>query len=274
LFDHLTAMTTAVALVMLVPIGVAAQGRYPRDAPKQPGAPSWERERATLPPYSPPRTPEGTPDLQGRWTGPNGGDDIEEHDYATSARRLRRRISPIRRETRCYLPGVPRITYMPHPFRIVQQADRVTILYEYVHAVRYVFMNGKPHPPGPIDWWMGDSRGRWDGSSLVVDMIHLSDRTWLDRAGNFHSEALHVAERYTPAGPDHMRYEVTLEDPKVFTPLDDDAVPAAGTEQRPARVGIRLLSRAPRAGMGQAGFSIFPKAVISSSLDHRRGVAL
>ena len=107
---------------------------------------------------------------------------------------------------------------MPHPFRIVQQADKVTILYEYLHAVRYVFMNGNPHPEGPIDWWMGDSRGRWEGNTLVVDVIHLSDRTWLDRAGNFHSEAaarrrtLHAHEpRITCC------YEVTIEDPKVFT---------------------------------------------------------
>ena len=115
--------------------------------------------------------------------------------HPVSARRARRREGEFRKPRearsgdRCYLPGVPRITYMPHPFRIVQQADRVTILYEYLHAVRYVFMNGNPHPEGPIDWWMGDSRGRWEGNTLVVDVIHLSDRTWLDRAGNFHSEA-------------------------------------------------------------------------------------
>ena len=120
-------------------------------------------------------------------------------------------------ESKCYLPGVPRITYMPYPFRIVQARDQVTILYEYVHAIRYVYMNGNPHPPGHIDWWMGDSRGRWEGNTLVVDAIHFNEDTWLDRAGNFHSDALHVVERYTPAGPDHMTYEVTIEDPKVFT---------------------------------------------------------
>ena len=68
------------------------------------------------------------------------------------------------------LPGVPRITYMPYPFQIVQQADKVSILYEYLHAIRYVYMNGNPHPEGPIDWWMGDSRGRWEGNTLVVDV--------------------------------------------------------------------------------------------------------
>ena len=120
-------------------------------------------------------------------------------------------------ETKCYLSGVPRITYMPYPFQIVQTRDKVNILYEYNHTLRHIYMNGNPHPPGDIDWWMGDSRGRWDGDTLVVDVIDLGDQTWLDRAGNFHSDKLHVVERYTRTGPDHIRYEATIEDPKVFT---------------------------------------------------------
>jgi len=91
------------------------------------------------------------------------------------------------------------------------------IAYEYVHAVRHIYVDGSTHPPGPIEWWMGDSRGRWEGDTLVVDVVHFLDQTWFDRAGNFHSEELHVVERYTPAGPDHIQYEVTIEDPKVFT---------------------------------------------------------
>jgi hypothetical protein len=78
-------------------------------------------------------------------------------------------------------------------------------------------MNGNPHPEGPIEWFMGDSRARWDGDTLEVDVVHFTDQTWLDRAGNFHSELLHVVERYTPTGPDHMLYEVTIEDPNVFS---------------------------------------------------------
>ena len=120
-------------------------------------------------------------------------------------------------ERKCYLPGVPRITYMPHPFQIVQQADKVSVLYEYLNTVRYIYMNGNPHPEGPIDWWMGDARGRWEGNTLVVDVIHFNDQTWFDRAGNFHSDALHVTERFTRLGLDHMTYEATIEDPKVFT---------------------------------------------------------
>jgi len=117
----------------------------------------------------------------------------------------------------CAMPGVPRITYMPHPFQIIQFDDRILILYEYVHVTRTIYMDGSDHPDGHIDFWMGDSRGRWEGDTLVVDVIHFNEQTWFDRAGNFHSEALHVVERFTPNGPNHIDYEVTIEDPNVFT---------------------------------------------------------
>jgi len=106
---------------------------------------------------------------------------------------------------------------MPYPFQIIQKPTEVTVLYEYVHTVRYVFTNGMPHPKGPIEWWLGDSRGRWEGDTLVVDVVHFNDQTWFDRAGNFHSTALHVVERYTPTDADHITYTVTIEDPNVFT---------------------------------------------------------
>ena len=191
-------------------------------------------------PYNPPRTRDGHPDLQGVWQVLNGAAwDLEDHGaslgvpaghgvveggtipYQPSALARKKanfeKRATLDPEAKCYLPGVPRITYMPHPFQIVQQADKVSILYEYLHAVRYVYMNGNPHPRGPIEWWMGDSRGRWEGNTLVVDVTHFNDLTWFDRAGNFHSSALHVIERYTPTGPDHMRYEATIEDSNVFT---------------------------------------------------------
>jgi hypothetical protein len=114
------------------------------------------------------------------------------------------------------MPGVPRITYMPYPFQIAQTAKQVTILYEYVHTFRNIYLDS-PHPKGPINWWMGDSRARWDGDTLVVDVVHFTDQTWFDRSGNFHSDALHVIERYTRTGPDHMLYEATIEDPNVFS---------------------------------------------------------
>jgi hypothetical protein len=79
------------------------------------------------------------------------------------------------------------------------------------------YTNNTPHPRGPIEWWMGDSRGHWESDTLVVDNVHFNDQTWFDEAGNFHSEALHVVERYTLIDPDHINYEATIEDPKVFT---------------------------------------------------------
>jgi len=119
-------------------------------------------------------------------------------------------------ETKGYLPGVPRIMYMPFPFQIFQTPDQVAMVFEYDRGVRNIYTNGTPHPRGPLNWWLGDSRGRYEGNTLVVDVVYFTDETWLDRAGNFHSEALHLVERFTPAGPDHINYEVIVEDPNVF----------------------------------------------------------
>ena len=90
------------------------------------------------------------------------------------------------------------------------------MLFEYAHAVRNVYMD-TPHPEGPIEWWLGDSRGRWEGDTLVVDNVHFNDQTWFDRAGNFHSTELHVVERFTLTDRDHISYTATIDDPKVFT---------------------------------------------------------
>jgi hypothetical protein len=118
-------------------------------------------------------------------------------------------------EIKCYLPGVPRATYMPYPFRIFQNATRIFISYEYAGAVRDIYLKN-PGPP-PVDSWMGQSFGHWEGDTLVVDVTGQNDQTWFDRAGDFHSEALHVVERYTRTSPDVISYEATVEDPKVFT---------------------------------------------------------
>jgi len=120
-------------------------------------------------------------------------------------------------ETKGYLPGVPRIMYMPFPFQIFQTPDQIVMVFEYDRGVRNIYTNGTPHPRGPLNWWLGDSRGRWEGNTLVVDVVYFTDQTWFDRAGNFHSDALHLVERFTLAGPDHINYEVTVEDPNVFT---------------------------------------------------------
>jgi hypothetical protein len=118
-------------------------------------------------------------------------------------------------ELRCFLPGVPRATYLPFPFQIVQSTNVLLFSYEFADASRLINMENHREPPN--DFWMGWSNGRWEGDTLVIDVTGFNGKTWFDRAGNFHSEALHVVERYTPMSPYHLQYEATIEDPKVFT---------------------------------------------------------
>ena len=118
-------------------------------------------------------------------------------------------------ELNCFLPGIPRAAYLPHPFQIIQSPNRMWMVYEYSYARREIFMNGKKE--APIDSWMGWANARWDGDTLVIDVTGLNDQTWFDRAGNYHSDALHVTERYSMIDKDHLNYEATMEDPNVFT---------------------------------------------------------
>jgi len=117
--------------------------------------------------------------------------------------------------TKCYLPGIPRATYMPFPFRMVQTAKQVLFAYEFASATRIVFLDRMPKAPS--DYWMGWSVAHWEGDTLVIDVTDQSDRTWFDRAGNFHSGEMHVVERYTPMSPYHLMYTATITDPKTFT---------------------------------------------------------
>ena len=116
----------------------------------------------------------------------------------------------------CFQPGVPRATLLPEPFQIFQHQDRVVIVYQHVHAYRVIFTDGRPHYDDGIEFYMGDSRGRWEGNTLVVDATNFKPENWLDAAGHFHSNKLHVVERYTRTAPNTMRYEATIEDPEVF----------------------------------------------------------
>jgi len=186
------------------------------------------------------RTADGKPDMNGIWQTlntaawniqdhvgqlgvPPGQGVVEENEVpyqpAAAAKKqenfANRAADPT--EANCYMPGVPRATYMPFPFEIVQTPKTIAIRYEFAHAVRTISMDGSPHPEGLPDTWMGDSRGRWEGDTLVVDVKNFNDQTWFDHAGNFHSDALHVVERYTLADSDHILYEAAIEDPKVFT---------------------------------------------------------
>ena len=200
---------------------------------------SSETSGAAAASYDGPRTPAGRPDLNGIWQvlstaawdirahnaedgvpaglGVVEGNDIPYQGWAATQQQEnytnRMTEDPVRN---CYLPGVPRATYMPFPFRILQTPDHVVMTFEFAHAVRIIYTDGSAHPL-PNDFWMGDSRGHWDGDTLVVDTTHFNDQTWFDAAGNFHSDALHVVERYTPTSSYHIDYEVSIEDPNVFT---------------------------------------------------------
>jgi hypothetical protein len=188
------------------------------------------------------RTPDGKPNLQGIWQVLNTAAwDIEDHGAAAgipagqgvveggeipyqpwALAKKKEHLAQSQTAdplSKCYLPGVPRITYLPFPFQIFQTPKYVAITYEYTHATRMIYLDDSKHPEGAIDFWMGDSRGRWDGDSLVVDVANFNDQTWFDKAGNFHSEALHVIERYTLKDPNTIMYEATIEDPKVFSRL-------------------------------------------------------
>src|SRR5688500_10183713 len=193
--------------------------------------------------YTPPRTPFGQPDLQGIWQVLNNSAafDLEPHTatwgvpaglgvivdppggmipyqpWAMAKKKenfqSRQTADPL---AKCFKPGVPRLTYLPFPLQIVQSPQQVTIFYEYVHNYRNINLSRKTHLDG-LDFWNGDSIGRWEGNTLVVDVANFNDQTWLDGAGNFHSEALHVVERYTRTDANTITYEATIEDPKVFT---------------------------------------------------------
>src|SRR5262249_39004746 len=118
-------------------------------------------------------------------------------------------------EIKCQMPGVPRATYMPYPFQILQGTNKILIAYEFAGTTRTIHMDTVGDSPSTT--WIGWSRGRWEGDKFVWEVSDFNDQTWFDRSGNFHSDALHVVERYTRTGPDHLMYEATIEDPKVFT---------------------------------------------------------
>ena len=195
--------------------------------------------------YTPPRTPDGQPDLQGVWrvwnlakydiqdhpAGPGvpagsgvvEGNDIPYQAWAAAKKKEnveRSRIAdPLKSAdplAKCYSPGVPRLTYLGWPFQIIQTPKYVAIVYEWMHQRRFAYFDQAGRMKA-VDFWNGDSRARWEGNTLVVDVADFNDQTWFDMAGNFHSEALHVVERYTPIAPDTIQYEATIEDPKVFT---------------------------------------------------------
>ena len=116
-------------------------------------------------------------------------------------------------EAKCFMPGIPRATYMPQPFQIFQTDTDIMMAYQYAGAVRTIYMSN--HMNAPIDSWMGWSNGHWDGNTLVVEVQGLNPN-WLDRSGNFYTNTATITERYTPMSAYHLHYEATIEDPAVF----------------------------------------------------------
>lgn len=192
--------------------------------------------------YEPPRLPDGTPDLAGIWQVRNTANwDLQDHagsfripaglgvvvdppdgsiPYRPEARARKQENFDRRLEAdpleRCYLAGVPRTMYLPYPMQIFQTADEVIMLSEYVHTWRWIPLFDIARYPG-YESWMGDPRGHWDDDTLVVESIGFNDQTWFDHAGNFHSDALKVTERFRRTSDDAITYEATIDDPNVFT---------------------------------------------------------
>jgi hypothetical protein len=187
-----------------------------------------------------PRGADGKPDFSGIWQTLSAADyDLEPHStrkdappgvgivdgnaipYQPWALEQRKQNFDSRAtadpRTKCFTLGVPRGIYYPEPFQIFQRPRDLTIVHEFGHSVRTIHTNGTQHPDQHIDFWLGDSRGHWEGDTLVVDVTHFNDETWLDRAGNFHSDALHVVERWSFLDTNTVDYQATLEDSKVFT---------------------------------------------------------
>ena len=192
--------------------------------------------------FIPPRLPDGKPDMNGAWTAPTASGSQNIEDYAgdiflgpakslivdppngkvpylprwaaKKQENLKEYIDPM---GSCYAPGVPRQVYSPRGLNILQSPGVFAIVNELSHFYRMIPTDGSPHIGHDIRLYMGDSRGRWEGNTLVVDTTNLTERTWLDIVGDFHSDRLHVTERFRLVDPDTILYETTLEDPTVFT---------------------------------------------------------
>jgi hypothetical protein len=205
--------------------------------------------------WTPPRTPDGQPDIQGFWGNQSrrlatynieeaaderhvlfSGNPTDQQSlvvdppdgripYQPWARAKRQDVfdhhtditkwEHVDPHTRCFLSGVPRMFYQG-TVEIVQTPGYVFFLQEFNHGYRVVALDERPHVGENIKLFMGDSRGRWEGNTLVVDVTNKNDRTWFDIVGDFHSDAVHISERFTVTGPDTIRYEATFEDPNVY----------------------------------------------------------
>jgi len=187
-----------------------------------------------------PRLANGKPDFSGIWQTTSAADsDLEPHsnrqDAPPSAGVVEGNVIPYLPQAlqqkqknfearatddpkvKGYTLGVPRGIYYPEPFQIFERAEDINIVHQFGHSVRTIHTNNTDHPLDPNDWWLGDSRGHWEGDTLVVDVKDFNDKTWLDSAGNYHSDALHVVERWKYLDANTVEYKATIDDAKVFS---------------------------------------------------------
>jgi len=223
--------------------------------------------QAPAPVYRAPRVADGKPNLNGIWQALNEADwDIEGHQAAPGRvmalgaedavvpglgiveggplpylpdALAKRKANFEKRLTadpviKCYLPGTPRAMYLPQPFQIIQSQKHIMMAFQYAGAIRTIYMADQTE--APADSWMGWSNGKWEGDTLVIDTTGFNDSSWFDRSGNFHSDQLHVVERITPASPDHLNWEATIDDKKVFSRPWKMSMPLYRRKEKGARL--------------------------------------
>jgi hypothetical protein len=226
--------------VFSVPIllTLAVAGCAPKQVPPSTAPAAAPAARAV--PGGVPRTADGKPNLQGIWQVRNrAADGLEYHNasfgilpgksvladgatipYLPAALKQRNQNFEKRAEldpfNKCFMPGVPRIMYLDHPFQIFQTGNHVAMTFEWSQVYRLLYADGSKHQDS-IEFWMGDNRAHWEGDTLVNEVTNFNDQTWLDASGDFHSEQLKVTERFTMLDADTIQYEARLEDPKVFS---------------------------------------------------------
>jgi len=188
-----------------------------------------------------PRLPSGRPDFSGIWQTTSAADfDLEPHSARKDAppsvgvveggvipylpqaleQKMKNFAARATNDPRlkCWTLGTPRGIYYPEPFQVFQRDRDLTIVFQFGHSVRTIHTNNTKHPAETDnEFWLGDSRGRWEGDTLVVDVADFGEETWLDRAGNFHSTKLHVVERWRLLDENTIEYKATLEDPNVYS---------------------------------------------------------
>ena len=168
-----------------------------------------------------PRTADGRADLSGVWNKrlvQNTAAAVEPLPFTAAGLAAFNDVwNHIDPTSNCVFPGVPRVNSSPYPMQIVQLADKVIFLYEYMHNFRVIYTDGRRHPEDQEPSLLGDSVGRWDDDTLVIETVNLTDRTWLDDHGNRHSDALKVTERWRRISANQLSYEETIDDPKFYT---------------------------------------------------------